>query len=237
MKYLRSLSVALSLLMCEEVASAQHSVSFKALDGYTLHADQYGEGSRGVVLVHGGRFTKESWKKQAEALAKRGFNVLAIDFRGYGQTIPGTETTDEKHYPDVLSAVRYLPGLGVKSVALVGASMGGDAAGDAVAQSKQGEIDKLVLIASEGGDSPRRLTVEKLFVVCREDKNSEGLRLPKILAAYEEAPGPKKLKILEGEAHAQFIFETDQGPQLMSELLDFLSTLGESPAPRQVPKL
>ena len=111
-----------------------------------------------------------------------------------------------------------------------------DAAGGAVAQSKQGEVDKLVLIASEGGDSPRRLTVEKLFVVCREDKNSEGLRLPKITAAYDAAPGPKKLKILEGEAHAQFIFETDQGPRLMDELLDFLSTLGESPAPRPVPR-
>src|SRR5258708_15380380 len=237
MKFLRSLSVALSLLMCGAVASAQHSVSFKTPDGYALHADQYGEGSRGVVLVHGRRLSRESWKKQAEALAERGFNVLAIDFRGYGQTIPGTETTDEKHYPDALSAVRYLRGLGAKSVAVVGASMGGDAAGDAVAQSNPGEIDKLVLIASEGGDSPKRLTVETLFVVCRDDKNSEGLRLPKITAAYDAAPGPKKLKILEGEAHAQFIFETDQGPQLMSELLDFLSTLGESPAPRQVPKL
>src|SRR5258708_32685851 len=110
MKFLRSLSVALSLLMCEAVASAQHSVSFKTPDGYALHADQYGEGSRGVVLVHGGGFTKESWKKQAEALAKRGFNVLAIDFRGYGQTIPGTETTDGKHYPEVLSAGRCLRG-------------------------------------------------------------------------------------------------------------------------------
>jgi pimeloyl-ACP methyl ester carboxylesterase len=220
--------------MSGAVASTQHAVSFTTPDGYTLHVDQYGEGGRGVVLVHGGRFTKEGWKKQAEALAKRGFNVLAIDFRGYGQTVPGTETTDERHYPDVLSAVRYLRGLGVKSVAVVGASMGGDAAGDAVAESKPGEIDKLVLLASEGGDTPKRLTVDKLFILCRGDRNSEGLRLPRIMAAYEAAPEPKKLKILEGDAHAQFIFETDQGPQLMSELLDFLSAPGGSAETRPV---
>jgi pimeloyl-ACP methyl ester carboxylesterase len=69
-------------------------------DGYTLHAGQYGSGSRGVVLVHGGRFNKESWKKQAETLAQNGFYALAFDFRGHGQTILGTQTADEKHYPD-----------------------------------------------------------------------------------------------------------------------------------------
>jgi len=53
MKYLRSLSVALSLSMCGAVASAQHSVSFKTPDGYTLHADQYGEGSRGAKRLNG----------------------------------------------------------------------------------------------------------------------------------------------------------------------------------------
>src|SRR5258708_35683804 len=43
------------LLMCVAVASAQHGVSFNTPDGYTLQADQYGKGSRWVVLVYGGR--------------------------------------------------------------------------------------------------------------------------------------------------------------------------------------
>ena len=36
-------------------------------------------------------------------------------------------------------------------------------------------------------------------------------------------PEPKKLLVLEGSAHAQFIFSTDQGARLMQEMLRFLS--------------
>jgi hypothetical protein len=47
-------------------------------------------------------------------------------------------------------------------------------------------------------------------------------RLPKIRAQYEKAPDPKELVILEGSAHAQFVFQTDQGERLMQEILRFL---------------
>ena len=82
------------------------------------------DGIRAVVLVHGGRFNKESWKKQAQVLSDSGFRVLAIDFRGYGQTKAGTTTVDDNSYPDVLTAVRYLHSTGSNSVSVVGASMG-----------------------------------------------------------------------------------------------------------------
>ena len=39
----------------------------------------------------------------------------------------------------------------------------------------------------------------------------------------EKASEPKELVILEGSAHAQFIFTTDQGERLMREILRFLS--------------
>jgi len=46
---------------------------------------------------------------------------------------------------------------------------------------------------------------------------------PTIRAEYDKAPDPKELMILEGSAHAQFIFQTDQGERLMREILRFLS--------------
>jgi pimeloyl-ACP methyl ester carboxylesterase len=217
------LFIPLFILTSTGEVPAQEAVTFTAPDGYRLHADLYGKGDRAVVLAHGGRFTKESWRKQAEILADAGFHVLAIDFRGYGQSQPGSQSEDWKHYPDVLAAVRYLHNTGAKSVSVVGASMGGDAAGDAAAESNPGEIDRIVFLGSEGGDSPERLKGRKLFIVTRDDRSGDGLRLPGITEHYRKAPDPKKLVVLEGSAHAQFIFDTDQGPRLLQELLRFLS--------------
>jgi pimeloyl-ACP methyl ester carboxylesterase len=219
----RSLILTLAIFLFASLARAQEHVSFPAPDGYRLGADLYGSGARGVVLAHGGRFTMESWDKQARILAKAGFRVLALDFRGYGQTIAGTQTTDDKSYPDVLTAVRYLHSAGAKSVSVVGASMGGDAAADAAIAARPGEIDRIVFLGSDGGDTPERLPGRKLFIVSRNDASSEGLRLPRISEHYGRAPEPKQLVILESSAHAQFIFDTDQGSRLLHELLRFLS--------------
>ena len=101
--------------------------------------------------------------------------------------------------------------------------MGGDAAGDASAESKPGEIDRIVLLGSEGGDTPERMKGRKMFIVTRDDQSGDGPRLPGIRRQYEKTPEPKQLVILEGSAHAQFIFNTEQGPRLMQELLRFLS--------------
>src|SRR3954453_15672011 len=71
------------------LACAQNHVSFPTPDGWTIHADLYGMGDRCVVLVHGGRFEKGSWEKQARALVKAGFCALAIDLRGFGLSRKG----------------------------------------------------------------------------------------------------------------------------------------------------
>jgi pimeloyl-ACP methyl ester carboxylesterase len=217
------LALALPALLFAGQPEAQESVSFSAPDGYRLQADQYGKGDRAVVLVHGGRFDRKSWKSQAETLAKAGFQVWAIDFRGYGQSQAGSKDADWKHYPDVLAAIHYLRANGARSVSVVGASMGGDAAGDAAAEANAGEIDRIVFLAAEGGDSPERLKGRKLFIVTRNDESGDGPRLPGISESFRKAPEPKKMVILDGSAHAQFIFETDQGPRLMEEILHFLS--------------
>jgi len=204
--------------------AAQAQVSFSTSDGGLVYADQCGKGDRGVVLAHGGRFNKESWRKQALVLAGAGFRVLAIDFRGEGQSRGGTQgrPPDEGRQFDVLGAVHYLRKTGAKSVGVVGASMGGDYAAEA-AEAEPAEIDRLVLLASGAYTSLIRMKGRKLFILARDDANADGPRLPRILAQYQKASEPKEMVILDGSAHAQFIFETDQGNRLMSEILRFLS--------------
>lgn len=207
-------------------ASAQEHISFPTQDGGLIYADLYGKGDRAVVLAHGGRFNKESWKKQAQILAKAGYRVLAFDFRGYGKS-RGPGHTDPLSAPlhfDVLAAVRYLRHSGAKTVSIVGGSMGGTAAAQASVEANTGEIDRLVMLASGAIDKPEQMKGRKLFITARDDIGpGDKPRLPRIRDQYQRAPAPKELVILEGSAHAQLIFETDQGERLMREILRFLS--------------
>jgi esterase/lipase len=213
-----------ALLLSAE-AAAQKTVSFPTQDGGVVYADVYGEGDRAVVLAHGGQFNKESWEKQARTLVAAGFQVLALDFRGYGKSRgPGdSDPMDAPLHLDVLAAVRYLRKTGVKSVSIVGGSMGGGAAGDASIASRPGEIDRVVFLGSAPNEPADKLKASSLFIVARDDASDDGPRLPGILKQYEKAPQPKDLIILEGSAHAQFLFQTDQGDRVMREILRFLS--------------
>jgi alpha/beta superfamily hydrolase len=214
----------LASLLLAGFAAAQEHVTFPTQDGGIVYADMYGKGERGVVLAHGGRFNKESWGKQAPTLVQAGFCVLAIDFRGYGQSHgPKSMSDDDGPEYDVLAAVRYLHKAGAKTVSVVGASFGGEAAADASIDAEPGEIDRLVLLAAWTSRPPKKMKGRKLFIVARDDGNDEGPRLPMIRANYEKAGGPKELIILDGSAHAQFLFATDQGERLMHEILRFLT--------------
>ncbi len=216
------LSAVLSAFLVAIPAPPQH-VSFPTPDGGVVFADLYGSGDRGVVLAHGGRFTKESWKPQAQELVKAGFRVLAFDFRGRGQSHgPQSKSNDDGVEFDVLAAVRYLHAHGVKTVSVVGASFGGGAAADASILSEPGEIDRLVLLAAWTDRPPEKIKGRKLFIVARDDIG-DGSRLPMIRENYEKAMDPKELIILEGSAHAQFLFATDQAERLMREILRFLT--------------
>jgi pimeloyl-ACP methyl ester carboxylesterase len=208
------------------IAAAQQEVSFATADGGLIYADLYGAaGNRGVVLAHGGQFKRASWKQQAERLAAAGFCVLAIDFRGEGRS-HGPGEADWYSAPlhlDVLGAVRHLREHGAPTVSVVGASMGGSAAGDASIASQAGEIERLVLLGAAPNGPAEKLKSRTLFIVAREDANADGPRLPGIRAQYERAPQPKQLIVLEGSAHAQWLFQTNQGERVMKEILTFLS--------------
>lgn len=211
-------------------ASGQQSVTFPLVQGAEgaplLSADVYGQGERAVLLAHGGRFGKESWKEQAKTLADAGFLVLALRFRGDGLNPDGSTGSfgsDAENTADVLAAVAYLQHSGVRSISAIGASFGGDAVGNADAESKPGTFERIVILASTGGDSPEKLTGRKLFLVARKDRNDEGLRLNEISRHFAQTAEPKRLVVVGGSAHAQYLFGTSQGARVMKEILSFLT--------------
>jgi len=220
------LILLISALLLSGDTAARKTVSFPTEDGGLVYADVYGEGDKGVVLAHGGQFNKESWEKQARILVAAGFRVLAIDFRGYGKSRgPGdSDPMDAPLHLDVLAAVHYLRQMGAKTVSIVGGSLGGGAAGDAAIASRPGEIDHVVFLGSAPNGPADKLKSPSLFIVARDDTSGDGPRLPSIREQYEKAPEPKKMIILDGSAHDQFLFQTDQGDRVMREILAFLSS-------------
>ncbi len=226
MKAVMAIAVLAGGIFSSTAPPAPERVSFPTPDGGLVHADLYGRGDHGVVLAHGGRFDKQSWAPQARALAAAGFRVLALDFRGYGQsTGPGqADPLGAPLHLDVLAAVRYLRSLAVAAVSVVGGSMGGTAAGDAAIAAEPGEIDRVVLLAAAPSGPPEGMKGRKLFITARDDLTAGGTpRLVRIREQFEQAPEPKELVILEGSAHAQHLFETDQAERLLAEILRFLS--------------
>jgi dienelactone hydrolase len=221
------LSIAvLSVALMASHANAKQTITIPLPDGHSqIQADLYGSGPRGIVLAHGGRFGKESWAPQAQILAAKGFTVLAIQFRGDKKNADGS-TSAEGAYPDnavdVLAAVRYLHSKGLRSVSAIGGSLGGDAVGDADAAAP-GEFDRVVFLGSEGGSNPEKLTGRKLYLVARDDTSGDGKRLPGIEAHFARASQPKKLMIVDGSAHAQYLFGTPEGERVMNEILQFVS--------------
>jgi pimeloyl-ACP methyl ester carboxylesterase len=222
------MSVLISaLLALLAAAPAPRAVTFPTEDGWTIHADEYGSGERAVVLVHGGRFTKASWRGQVPALLDAGFRVLAIDMRGFGLSKDGPPATrgDFGSPLDVLAAVRYLREGGAKTVSLVGGSMGGTAAADAAAAAP-GQVERVVLLGAAATVPAGKLTVRKLYIVARDDRSGSAPgtpRLPRIQAQFDAAPEPKEMVVLDGSAHAQFLFETDHAGRVMREILRFLA--------------
>jgi pimeloyl-ACP methyl ester carboxylesterase len=198
-------------------------VSFATSDGGRVYALLYGDGDHAVVLAHGAVFDKESWSEQAKLLQARGFRVLAIDFRGYGKSQAGSQA--EALHLDVLAAARYLRDQGAKRVSVVGGSMGGRAAAQAAVEANEGEIDRLILLAHAPIRRPQEIKGAKLFIVTQGDRLSQAVR-----EQYEAAPQPKKLVVLDGNAHAQHIFRSPQADELTRQIVDWLAS-GETREP------
>lgn len=192
-------------------------VSYSTSDGGTIHGHLYGDGEHAVLLAHGKIFNKESWSRQAPTLASAGLRVLAIDFRGYGESRAGGE--QRARHLDILGGIAWLKSQGAKKVSVIGGSMGGGIAASAATQAKAGEIHKLILLSPMPTKYPQQIKADAILYTVSE---GETRLLPRVREQYERAPDPKRLEIIPGSAHAQHIFKTEQADMLLKLIREFL---------------
>jgi pimeloyl-ACP methyl ester carboxylesterase len=166
----------------------------------------WGEGERGVVLAHGAAYDAASWEPQGQTLEENGASALAVE-----ETSPSNLRT----------AIRYLKEeSGVESVTLIGASAGARPVLEVGGEDPE-KIDQLILVSGIG-DVSNLGEYPKLFVASEGEGIAERVR-----QMADEAPGERnEALILPGDAHAQAIFQTEEGERLMQVILERIEEYG-----------
>jgi non-heme chloroperoxidase len=103
-----------------------------------------GEG-RPVVLIHGWPLSGESWSEQIPALRDAGYQVIAYDRRGFGQSDPGDRYDYDALSDDLHNVISDLD---LTDVTLVGFSMGGGEVARYVSRHGQERLHSVVFAAA-----------------------------------------------------------------------------------------
>lgn len=126
-------------------------ITYTTEDGAKIVGSMYeGVGERGAILLHMMATDRTSWEILAKALQGEGFDVLAIDLRGHGEsvrtraglTLDYRDFTDEELLDsrfDVVGARDFLvkKGISPESIAIGGASFGANLAFDFMADNQE----------------------------------------------------------------------------------------------------
>lgn len=172
--------------------------------------------NQGIVLGHGAVFDKHSWGFLTQALHNQKISVLALDFRGYGQSKAGEDISARDQ--DILAGVSYLKAQGVKQVSVLGASMGGGAAAVAASRQEPGQIDKLILLSPVAIAHPEQIKSQVLYIASQDEAMAQQIK-----AQFEKVTTFKQIQMIPGKAHAQHIFKTEQKEKLNQVIIDFLN--------------
>ena len=167
----RTISLTVVILGLASPAAAQpapEAVTLKAPDGLALKGTYFSPGKPGpaLMLLHQCNQDRASWAGFAAKAAARGYHVMTLDYRGYGESEgPRIDTlSDEERgrvmtqlWPgDIDAAFDHLmsrPGVDRARVGAAGASCGG---GQSVfLASRHPEIRALVLLSGGTARGPR----------------------------------------------------------------------------------
>jgi len=164
-----------------------------------LAAEEWGTGSRAVLLVHDEGGDRSDWGGLGPKLATSGFHVVAIDLRGHGASAPprpATEADWAAMVKDVDAAAAWLAKRGVSDLHVVAAGAGANLALNAA--STNPAIDDLVLLSPLLNAHGLKLssaiaTYDRgLFVAAAQDDPTSA-KAATWLA--EQARGPKQLEL------------------------------------------
>ncbi len=182
----------------------------EALAGVHLHAIRRGDPTApALVLLHGGGANAHWWDHIAPVLAQR-FHVVALDFRGHGDSDHPDGVEAGAFQRDLEALVSHLGG---REVVLVGHSMGGHVALDHAADT--GGVRALVAIEVSRGASRRERRRTRLALLARRTyaTRDDAVRRFRFLPASPRASEEMRARIashsVREEADGRYGFKFD----------------------------
>lgn len=199
-------------------------VSFPTADGWEIHATYWAaeEGKPAVVLLHMLPADRTSYTAFGARLAVAGFNVLALDSRGHGESVSHRgerrryeDFSDDDHrssVADVAAAKEFLASRGADAtkLGLVGASIGANfalnyAAGD-------GDVRAVVLLSPglnyHGVTTAEAVTAygaRPLYLVASEEDSYAAESVGKL----HEMAGHADFELFKNAGHGTRIFDAE----------------------------
>lgn len=253
----RTLAVLAALAGHVSTAHAQAApapITLKAPDGLALKASYYSPGKPGpgLVLLHQCNRDRSAWHTFATAAAARGYHVIAMDYRGYGES-EGRLLEDpqqqfalaaEKWPGDVDTAFAWLlaqPGVDRQRIGAAGASCG---VGQSVLLARRHPEVKTVMllsgnVAPEGREYLRTSPWLPVLAAASED-DGNAIESMRWILGWSANP---KNRMVEYKAagHGTDMFAVEKGLQpLMLDWIDAHlrnapATPPSSPAPPPTP--
>lgn len=117
--------------------------TFTGAQGQTIAAEIAGDGPP-VLLAHGGGQTRAAWTKVSSALADAGYQAVAIDMRGHGES--EWSPSGAYHFSDYAADLLAIADALQDKPAVVGASLGGLAGLLAEGELRPGVFASLTLV-------------------------------------------------------------------------------------------
>lgn len=201
------------------ITSPAEEITLTTADGITLSATytEAAYSSKAVLLLHMLGSDKTAYQELTRYLLQNSFTVLAIDFRGHGESPLDDKQFTEADWQnlvlDVDAGVNYLEDKGYRKIAVVGASIGANAG---LKQALQDErIDALVLLSA--GEEYRGINIldlmpyyqkPVLFVASMDDKDA-AVAATKLYNALDT--DQKELKMYQTGGHGTELLETQDG--------------------------
>ena len=162
-----------------------------------------GTGEQVVIMVPGEKYNRESWYFLAKHFQTKEISSLALDS---GSTLE--------------QAIQYIQNKGFKRISAIGGSLGGEDVINFINDTDEVVFEKMVVLAPYGGKPILNDKIEKLFIVGKKDFVVD---YTDIKYLHKKSAEPKKMQIYKSSGHAQELFESAFGEELINLITEFIS--------------